>query len=524
MLQASRAIATLRKFRHKSLAYLCVERDSLRPVDSLQPALIFEESLALSVSAILKNRYSILRFHLFPRSQIFLSRPSGAARAARPSTAHAPWLKQQATMDPTFRLQMDLGSGSEDEGEDDSERFEEVDEGFDDACSAPFQRSGFHSQAHQADGYGDPRAALQSSSWSQVDEHEQLEDSFSHGDHDANNDHSGYNSRNSHAHQSNRAGWSPVDTFDTPEAHQPYTAPPPLSPAHDRRRGRLLPRSTFRPPARIHAQPVPQQQNPAPRSLVQHSQHEHDSHSDFEEQHHWQEPEEQQQPSAEQQQQRWSSQQHQNQQQHQQHEQLQLPPPPQQPVGPNGEELVHVADAYPPDLQRLWPFETFNAVQSAVLEVAAGSDENLVLSAPTGCGKTAVFEMCIARLLQEAAAQGTPRLGNQRVIYIAPLKALCQQTLDLWTAKFGPLGLRLAEVTGDSNSVQGSLRDIAAADIILTTPEKWDSVTRASREHAFLIGSVRLLLVDEVHMLSEDGRGATLEMIITRMKVSELLV
>jgi superfamily II RNA helicase len=411
-------------------------------------------------------------------------------------------------MDPTFRLQMDLASGSENELE--AEHFEAVDESFDGGSGAPFQRAGFQSQVHRGDEYGNPRDALQSS-WGHGDEHD---DSFSHGDHDASNAHNGYDRRNSQTHHGNRAGWNPVDTFDTPEAVMFNPEPPPLSPAHDRRRGRLLPRSTFRPPARVSTQPAPQQQHAAPHSFAQPSQHDHDSHSDFEEQHHWQ-PEHQQQ-------QHWSSQQ----QQQPQHQQLQLPPPPpqQQPVGPNGEELVRVADAYPPDLQRLWPFETFNAVQSAVLEVAAGSDENLVLSAPTGCGKTAVFEMCIARLLQEAAAQGNSRLGNQRVIYIAPLKALCQQTLDLWTAKFGPLGLRLAEVTGDSNSMQGSLRDIAAADIILTTPEKWDSVTRASREHAFLIGSVRLLLVDEVHMLSEDGRGATLEMIITRMKVSVLLI
>lgn len=74
-------------------------------------------------------------------------------------------------------------------------------------------------------------------------------------------------------------------------------------------------------------------------------------------------------------------------------------------------------------------------------------------------------------------------------------QALCQQTLDDWTAKFSPLGIRLAELTSDSTSGSSkgpvSLRDLASADVILTTPEKWDSVTRRWKEHAFLVCIMR---------------------------------
>lgn len=75
-----------------------------------------------------------------------------------------------------------------------------------------------------------------------------------------------------------------------------------------------------------------------------------------------------------------------------------------------------------------------------------------------------------------------------------PSQALCQQTLDDWTAKFSPLGTRLAELTSDSTSGPSkgsvSLRDLASADIILTTPEKWDSITRRWKEHAFLVSTI----------------------------------
>lgn len=73
-----------------------------------------------------------------------------------------------------------------------------------------------------------------------------------------------------------------------------------------------------------------------------------------------------------------------------------------------------------------------------------------------------------------------------RVIFF---QALCQQMLDDWGAKFGAFGIRLAELTSDSTAgpASGSLRDLASADIILTTPEKWDSITRRWKEHAFLV-------------------------------------
>lgn len=36
---------------------------------------------------------------------------------------------------------------------------------------------------------------------------------------------------------------------------------------------------------------------------------------------------------------------------------------------------------------RIWPFQNFNAIQSTLFETAAKSDKNVVVSAPTGCGK-----------------------------------------------------------------------------------------------------------------------------------------
>jgi ATP-dependent DNA helicase HFM1/MER3 len=52
----------------------------------------------------------------------------------------------------------------------------------------------------------------------------------------------------------------------------------------------------------------------------------------------------------------------------------------------------------------------------------------------------------------------------------------------------------------------------------LTTPEKWDSVTRRWKDNIFLLGSIKSVLIDEVHLLGDKERGACLESVICRMK------
>ena len=55
--------------------------------------------------------------------------------------------------------------------------------------------------------------------------------------------------------------------------------------------------------------------------------------------------------------------------------------------------------------------------------------------------------------------------------------------------------------------------------ISVTTPETWDSVTRKWKDNVKLLELVKLLLIDEVHLLSEPSRGATLEVVVSRMKL-----
>jgi ATP-dependent DNA helicase HFM1/MER3 len=111
----------------------------------------------------------------------------------------------------------------------------------------------------------------------------------------------------------------------------------------------------------------------------------------------------------------------------------------------------------------------------------------------------------------------------RKMVYIAPSKALCEERYRDWSRRFDDmnLDLRVALITGQemgSEQATNSFADLCAAHLIVTTPEKWDSMTRRWNESFFLFASIKLLLLDEVHLLGDESRGWCLESIVIRMK------
>ncbi|XP_027140746.1 probable ATP-dependent DNA helicase HFM1 isoform X2 [Larimichthys crocea] len=156
-------------------------------------------------------------------------------------------------------------------------------------------------------------------------------------------------------------------------------------------------------------------------------------------------------------------------------------------------------------------FPFFNYIQSKALDDVLYTGNNFVACAPTGSGKTVLFELAIIRLLMETSEPWR----DFKAVYMAPIKALCSQCFESWKKKFGPLGLTCKELTGDTEI--DDFFEIQDSHIILTTPEKWDSMTRKWKDNC-LLQLVRLFLIDEVHVVKDATRGATLEVVVSRMK------
>ena len=89
-----------------------------------------------------------------------------------------------------------------------------------------------------------------------------------------------------------------------------------------------------------------------------------------------------------------------------------------------------------------------------------------------------------------------------KIVYVAPMKALVQEMVGNFNSRLGPFGIKVGELTGDS---QMTKQQIAETQIIVTTPEKWDVITRKNSDTSYT-NLVRLLIIDEIHLL-HDERG-----------------
>ena len=145
----------------------------------------------------------------------------------------------------------------------------------------------------------------------------------------------------------------------------------------------------------------------------------------------------------------------------------------------------------------------------AIPRVLAG--RNLLLVAPTGIGKTeAAMLPVFSRLLDE-------RPPAVACLYITPLRALNRDMLRRMT-KFGELlGVPVAVRHGDSTPKERQELTRRPPTVLITTPETFQILFTGSRlrEH---LRNVRYVVVDEIHELAGDDRGAQLAVGLERLR------
>lgn len=151
---------------------------------------------------------------------------------------------------------------------------------------------------------------------------------------------------------------------------------------------------------------------------------------------------------------------------------------------------------------------------------AIGNGQNLLLAAATGSGKTlAAFLPILSTLLAE------PTTGLQ-CLYVAPLKALCRDVRanlkQAWrslrsTDEFGTADIRFGLRTGDTPTRVRQRQIDDPPSVLITTPESLAQMLANPRTHSLFQG-LRWVIIDEIHALAENKRGADLAVSLERIE------
>jgi helicase len=130
----------------------------------------------------------------------------------------------------------------------------------------------------------------------------------------------------------------------------------------------------------------------------------------------------------------------------------------------------------------------------------------MIIAAPTSSGKSFCAELAALKALVE----------RKKVVLLFPLKSLAEEKFRLLQETFEPLGVKCLIATGDRPENDAAFFR-GEYQLAVTINEKFDLLLTAKLDTLATIG---LVVIDELQMISEPGRGAVLERLLTKIKAS----
>ncbi len=128
--------------------------------------------------------------------------------------------------------------------------------------------------------------------------------------------------------------------------------------------------------------------------------------------------------------------------------------------------------------------------------------KSILVSAPTASGKTLTATLAMISYLSK---------NNGKVVYLSPLRALAAEKFtEFKKLEKVDLGkkIKVGISTGDFENVE---KNLEKNNVLILTNEKMDSIIRHSAEW---IDEIGLIIADEIHLIGDETRGPTLEMIL----------
>ena len=151
-------------------------------------------------------------------------------------------------------------------------------------------------------------------------------------------------------------------------------------------------------------------------------------------------------------------------------------------------------------------FEKLYPPQAESVKAGLLKGKSVLVSAPTASGKTLIAMLAMLSFISK---------NKGKIIYLSPLRALAAEKFsEFKKLEKIPLGkkIKVGISTGDFDGLE---KNLEKNDILILTNEKMDSIIRHGAEWVDEIG---LVVTDEIHLIGDESRGPTLEMVLTQLK------
>ncbi|XGW08745.1 hypothetical protein V3C99_011228 [Haemonchus contortus] len=148
----------------------------------------------------------------------------------------------------------------------------------------------------------------------------------------------------------------------------------------------------------------------------------------------------------------------------------------------------------------------FNPIQTQVFRTVYESNDNVLIAAPNGSGKTACAELAILRHFENNP--------DAKCVYVTPMEDMATKIFNDWQDRIGlALDRTVVLLTGEPST---DLKLLQRGKLIIATPERWDNVSRRWKQRKN-VQAVKLFVVDDLHMIG-GTIGPILEVICSRMR------
>src|SRR5256712_12702534 len=154
-------------------------------------------------------------------------------------------------------------------------------------------------------------------------------------------------------------------------------------------------------------------------------------------------------------------------------------------------------------------YETLYPTQEDSVQAGLLEGKSILVSAPTASGKTLIALFAILNHIFKKKG---------KIVYLSPLKALASEKFSEFK-KLESIDLgRKIQVEISTGDFDLTDKNLGKNDILVLTNEKMDSIIRHGTEW---INDISLVIADEIHLIGDQDRGPTLEIVLTKLKLLE---